>query len=178
MSCYHTGSIESFLLRMFCRRQFHSKSLINQESPALSQFQSSYKARVWPALHSQATTKTCTIRTILLPLLSPVPTATRTMTTTTTTNVPMATGTSAVPTTDLDSIGCWGLPPAVSTTTTGATQQQPAVPRPKSKKYPSRRQQLVLMLTQVTRRKPRRDWLGRGDCCGRACCRLCNKEEA
>ena len=39
-------------------------------------------------------------------------------TTTTTTNVATATGAFAIPTTDLDSIGCWGLPPMTTTTTT------------------------------------------------------------
>ena len=94
--------------------------LINEEPLALSQFYNafghiclsqfwfSYKARFWVALQTQAATKTCIISIILLPPLSPVSTATGTMTTTTTTtNVPTATGSSAVPTTALDSIGQW-----------------------------------------------------------------------
>ena len=129
-------------MRKFCRSKFHKKMLINQQPLCLSQFHSSYKARPWPAVQTKATTKKCVMSTILLPIL-PTATGSATLTKTTTTRpAPTEDGLAVLTTTGAS---------AVSTTTTGATQPRPAVPRPKSKKNPSRRKQLVLMLTHNTR---------------------------
>ena len=137
MSCYHPGSVERLIMRKFCRSQFHKKLLINQEPLCLSQFHSSYKARVWPAIQTEATTKRNIMSTILLPIL---PTASRSSTMTKTRPVPTEAGLPVLTTTGASAVS--------TTTTTGATQPRPTVPQPKSKKYLSQRQQLLLMLTR------------------------------